>query len=484
MAANFFLDVRQPGRKTLRVAVTSPLLVGRDCDGLLVADPQVSRTHAEFVPEGDQIILTDCGSTNGTTVNGRPVRNLEPLQVDDLIVMGDTEIRLVMARLAAAGDQHPGVEEDPDHGELDLDVSAPVVRADPGERIVSTVVHPSLSERRDAHLAAMSMGAADASEVSAEGELDIRHSEPVPEMVRPEYLRRTFDPQPSTDSLPPESLLDPSAEPISFDPDLSEARSAAASTPESLPPESLLGSALPLGEEEPVEEVLITGPASADVGQPEVLVDDLVDRLLAHPVELRARGADGTVTLCVIALGRRLAPETIEQGHVETIERALAEYRGRLLIRENDALLVVFPSVGRALEWSMVTSQRIAQAGTTPVMARLGIHLGFYDPRQPEQLDELIEVTAAVTKAAAGGEILTSLAVRDQALEIGGMLFGLLGSCRMPPGEDCSKLQQLTRQHSSASSQKQHWRERSAVNLISESAWTGQPGPRNPDLCS
>ncbi len=46
---------------------------GTDCD-LRLVDPGVSRHHAELRIEDDQVVLVDRGSTNGTIVNGQPVR--------------------------------------------------------------------------------------------------------------------------------------------------------------------------------------------------------------------------------------------------------------------------------------------------------------------------------------------------------------------------------------------------------------------------
>jgi hypothetical protein len=58
--------------------LTTPVtLLGRgtDCD-LRLVDPGVSRHHAELRVENDQVVLVDHGSTNGTFVNGQPVRRI------------------------------------------------------------------------------------------------------------------------------------------------------------------------------------------------------------------------------------------------------------------------------------------------------------------------------------------------------------------------------------------------------------------------
>ena len=48
---------------------------GTDCD-LRLVDPGVSRHHVEMRVEDGQVVLVDLGSTNGTFVNGQPVRRV------------------------------------------------------------------------------------------------------------------------------------------------------------------------------------------------------------------------------------------------------------------------------------------------------------------------------------------------------------------------------------------------------------------------
>src|SRR6201985_3748273 len=48
---------------------------GTDCD-LRLVDPGVSRHHAELRVENGQVVLVDLSSTNGTFVNGQPVRRV------------------------------------------------------------------------------------------------------------------------------------------------------------------------------------------------------------------------------------------------------------------------------------------------------------------------------------------------------------------------------------------------------------------------
>lgn len=59
---------------------------------IVLADPNVSRSHAEIRPQGDGFLLVDLGSTNGTKVNG--VRVSQHMLVDgDEIAFGNTRMR-------------------------------------------------------------------------------------------------------------------------------------------------------------------------------------------------------------------------------------------------------------------------------------------------------------------------------------------------------------------------------------------------------
>ena len=68
------------------------LSIGRldTCD-ITLSDAGVSRRHAEVRREGDEWVLVDLGSTNGTIVNGRSVRR-HRLASGDRIEVGETAI--------------------------------------------------------------------------------------------------------------------------------------------------------------------------------------------------------------------------------------------------------------------------------------------------------------------------------------------------------------------------------------------------------
>ena len=73
--------------------ITTPLVIlgrGTDCD-LRLVDPGVSRHHAEIRVEDGEVVLVDLGSTNGTFVNGQPVRRV-PLSDGTRVTLGRTTL--------------------------------------------------------------------------------------------------------------------------------------------------------------------------------------------------------------------------------------------------------------------------------------------------------------------------------------------------------------------------------------------------------
>jgi class 3 adenylate cyclase len=89
------VEVRQPGRKALLVAVRGTLEIGRDCDGLLLLDPEASRRHVQLEVRDGTLTVTDLGSTNGTTVNGARIDQPTAITENDVVRLGGTEVQAV-----------------------------------------------------------------------------------------------------------------------------------------------------------------------------------------------------------------------------------------------------------------------------------------------------------------------------------------------------------------------------------------------------
>jgi len=96
------LEERAPSRhETVLLLVAGKRLVvgpagatlgrSRQCDVVLDV-PNVSRTHAEIRPRGGSWVLSDRGSTNGASINGRRIEGPEVLKSGDEIELGTSLI--------------------------------------------------------------------------------------------------------------------------------------------------------------------------------------------------------------------------------------------------------------------------------------------------------------------------------------------------------------------------------------------------------
>jgi class 3 adenylate cyclase len=94
MGRGLTVIVREQGRSPLRIVVTEPIEVGRECTGLILTDAQISRRHLELRLAGGRIVVTDLGSTNGTTVDGVPITAPTPLTAGSRVMLGDSTIEL------------------------------------------------------------------------------------------------------------------------------------------------------------------------------------------------------------------------------------------------------------------------------------------------------------------------------------------------------------------------------------------------------
>lgn len=127
--------IEQPGRTPLHVVLHEALEVGRDCGGLLLDDPGVSRRHLVLRPDGGRVVVVDLGSTNGTTVDGQRLDDRVTLTPDAVVRLGDTTIRLaargaVVGLTGVASDRAPVTSIDR------VAVQASVQRPDPPQAAV------------------------------------------------------------------------------------------------------------------------------------------------------------------------------------------------------------------------------------------------------------------------------------------------------------------------------------------------------------
>ena len=75
-----------------------PFTIGRHPDNnLCIANPTVSGQHAELIVAGDQLLIRDHNSTNGTLLNGRPIQTVESLNESDILHFGSVMFILTRA---------------------------------------------------------------------------------------------------------------------------------------------------------------------------------------------------------------------------------------------------------------------------------------------------------------------------------------------------------------------------------------------------
>ncbi len=95
MEAGAVIEIREQARGVRRVSFDRAIEIGHDCDGVLIDDDGVSRRHLELVPGPVTVSATDLGSVNGTTLNGRPIDGVVPVEPGDVLRIGQTEIVVV-----------------------------------------------------------------------------------------------------------------------------------------------------------------------------------------------------------------------------------------------------------------------------------------------------------------------------------------------------------------------------------------------------
>lgn len=87
------LVVLEEGKPSDRITITkSPVVIGRmSTSDVVIPDPNVSRRHAELKRTEKEWWLTDLGSTNGSQVNGKTVRE-QALADGDRLTLGSTQL--------------------------------------------------------------------------------------------------------------------------------------------------------------------------------------------------------------------------------------------------------------------------------------------------------------------------------------------------------------------------------------------------------
>jgi len=84
------LWVKQGRRRGHYYPIRHGTVIGRDQGSLILDDSKASATHARITFENKHYVIWDFGSSNGTFVNGKRIRQATPLDENDVIKIGNT----------------------------------------------------------------------------------------------------------------------------------------------------------------------------------------------------------------------------------------------------------------------------------------------------------------------------------------------------------------------------------------------------------
>jgi pSer/pThr/pTyr-binding forkhead associated (FHA) protein len=126
--------IRQPGRTPIHLQVREAIEIGRECSGVLLADPRVSRRHLVLAPTDGgpaEVAVLDLGSMNGTLLAGVRLTREVVLRAGEQVELGDTTIRLVLEASGTAAVVDPGMVaiDEVERATTVLPTAAPSVRA-------------------------------------------------------------------------------------------------------------------------------------------------------------------------------------------------------------------------------------------------------------------------------------------------------------------------------------------------------------------
>jgi len=112
--------------KGFRLSKASTVIGRReDCD-LRIALGEISRKHCKLTQQDDTFRVEDLGSSNGTYVNGRRIREIE-IEAGDTLQMGPVVFILQVEGAPAIDDMHPIISSAPELSDFEIGHDAPSI---------------------------------------------------------------------------------------------------------------------------------------------------------------------------------------------------------------------------------------------------------------------------------------------------------------------------------------------------------------------
>jgi pSer/pThr/pTyr-binding forkhead associated (FHA) protein len=113
--AEMKLIITSPNHGSRELRLTTSASIGRSVDNTIhIDDPSVARYHAMIELRADHFWLSDLGSTNGTALNGAPLKAATQLKVGDTIALGgNSAIKIISPEEQAAPAAQPAPDNPP-----------------------------------------------------------------------------------------------------------------------------------------------------------------------------------------------------------------------------------------------------------------------------------------------------------------------------------------------------------------------------------
>jgi DNA-binding NtrC family response regulator len=136
MRARLIVETGAASPQLSDLSPKAPIRLGRNSkNDIVLDDPHASRWHAEVFSDGQKWYVRDCGTTNGTKVNGVKIQQTTRLESNHVIGIGDTRLRFTLDSSAQGTAELPvlsGPVKPPEHlnGEHGSEGMATILHAD------------------------------------------------------------------------------------------------------------------------------------------------------------------------------------------------------------------------------------------------------------------------------------------------------------------------------------------------------------------